>query len=44
MQGKDTTKSTFFQLFRPIFKEKTLDYLKNEGVDRYVKKLTTIKL
>lgn len=44
MQGKDTTKSTFFQLFRPIFKEKTLDYLKSVGVDRYVKKLTIIKL
>lgn len=44
MQGKDTTKSTLFQLFRPIFKEKTLDYLKSVGVDRYVKKLTTIKL
>ncbi len=44
MQGKDTTKSTFFQLFRPIFQERTLDYVKKVGVDRYVKKLTTIKL
>lgn len=44
MQGKDTTKSTFFQLFRPIFRERTLDFIKRSGVDRYVKKLTAIKL
>ena len=44
MQGKDTTISTFFQLFRPILREDVFEYLKSVGVDRYVKKLTTIKL
>jgi len=44
MQGKDTTISTFFQLFRPILQDEIFEYLKRMGVDRYVKKLTTIKL
>src|SRR5690554_2752175 len=44
MQGKDITISTFFQLFRPLFQEKILEYLKSIGVDKYVKKLTTVKL
>lgn len=38
MQGKDTTKSTFFQLFQPIFL-----YLKDTEVDKYVKKLSLVK-
>ncbi|MCL5982325.1 MAG: IS4 family transposase [Firmicutes bacterium] len=44
MQGKDTTISTFFQLFRPILRNEILEHLKSIGVDRYVKKLTIIKL
>lgn len=44
MQGKDTTKSTFFQLFRPIFQEPIFQFLKNAEVDKYVKKLFTVKL
>ena len=44
MQGKDTTISTFFQLFKPIFQERNLDFIKKIGADKYVKKLTTIKL
>ena len=38
MQGKDTTKSTFFQLFQPIFY-----YLNDTEVDKYTKKLFIVK-
>ncbi len=44
MQGKDTTISTFFQLFRPIFQSRALDFIKRAGADKYVKKLTAVKL
>ncbi|GAW29821.1 DUF4372 domain-containing protein, partial [Carboxydocella sp. ULO1] len=44
MRGKDITKSTFFQLFQPIFHEKIFQLINNAGVDKYVKKLTALKL
>jgi len=44
MQGKDITKSTFFQLFQPILCEKIFQLINNAGVDKYIKKLTAIKL
>jgi len=44
MQGKDTTKSTFFQLFEPIFQGGVFKWLNEQlNVDRYVKKFTTAK-
>jgi len=44
MQDKNITKSTFFQFFRPIFSENLQKRLIAYGVDKYVKKLTTIQL
>lgn len=43
MQGKDTTNSTFNQLFEPIFSQKFHQLLQKLEVDKYVKKLTAIK-
>lgn len=39
MQGKNTTISTFHQLFKPIFTEKFQQQVEGIGVDKYVKKL-----
>lgn len=44
MQDKNTTKTTFFQLFQPVFQGPGPQYIDDKGVDKYVKKLTTIKL
>src|SRR5690554_1476417 len=44
MQDKDTIKTTFFQLFQPVFQGPFSQYIEETGVDKYVKKLTTIKL
>ena len=44
MQDKDTTKSTFIQLFEPILSEKIFVPLKNLEADKYVKKLRTTQL
>ena len=41
---KGITKTTFFQLFEPIFQKKFLDSLLTNQVDKYVKKLITIQL
>ncbi len=40
---KDTNKSTFIQLFKPLFNEKFLKKVKTLGVDKYTKKLTIEK-
>lgn len=44
MQDKDTIKSTFNQLFEPILSDAFIQKLTELGVDKYVKKLTTIQL
>jgi hypothetical protein len=44
MQDKNTTKTTFFQLFQPIFQGPGPQYIDYKGVDKYVKKLEAIKL
>ncbi|HZK00314.1 MAG TPA: IS4 family transposase, partial [Tissierellaceae bacterium] len=44
MQDKNTIKTTFFQLFQPILQGPVPQYIDDKGVDKYVKKLTTIKL
>ena len=44
MQDKDTTKTTFFQLFQPVYQGPFSQYIEETGVDKYVKKLTTMKL
>jgi len=44
MQGKDTTTSTFHQLFGPVSTEKFRQQVKEMGVDKYAKKLHTIQL
>jgi len=44
MLDKDTIKSTFNQLFEPIFSDVFIQKLTELGVDKYVKKLTTIQL
>lgn len=44
MQDKDTIKSTFNQLFEPILDDVFTKKLTELGVDKYVKKLTTIQL
>ncbi|WP_366921520.1 DUF4372 domain-containing protein [Metallumcola ferriviriculae] len=41
MQGKDTKKSTFYQLFKPILNGQFFKQIKDLGVDKYVKKLFT---
>ena len=41
MQGKDTPKSTFLQLFEPIFRNS--ESLKNMEADKYLKKLNTLQ-
>ena len=41
---KDTNKSTFNQLFKALYNEKFLSYVKESEVDAYAKKLTIIKL
>jgi len=38
MQDKDTTKSTFFQLFQPILNKKFLQKLQTLNIDKYIKK------
>jgi len=43
MQGKDTTNSTFDQLFEPIFSQNFRKLLQKLEVDKYVKKLTAFK-
>ena len=43
MQGKDTTNSTFNQLFKPIFSQNFRKLLQKLEVDKYVKKLTALK-
>uniref|UniRef100_UPI003BB6F9DF DUF4372 domain-containing protein n=1 Tax=Thermoanaerobacterium sp. DL9XJH110 TaxID=3386643 RepID=UPI003BB6F9DF len=43
MQGKDTINSTLSQLFNPLSDKCTLQKLNSLGVDKYVKKLTTLK-
>jgi hypothetical protein len=43
MQGKGTIKSTFFQLFEPIFSQNFYQLLQKLEVDKYVKKLTALK-
>lgn len=43
MQGKGTTKSTFFQLLEPIFLKKYQESLQSLEVDKYVKKLKAYK-
>lgn len=44
MQGKDTTISTFHQLFKPVYSEKFRQQVEGSGVDRYAKKLHTPQL
>lgn len=44
MQDKDTINTTFFQLFQPVYQGPFSQYIEETGVDKYVKKLTTIKL
>lgn len=44
MQDKDTTKSTFFQLFKPILSKNFFQRLKELNADKYVKKLKTTQL
>lgn len=44
MQDKDTTESTFFQLFKPIYNENFLKRLRELEVDKYIKKLKTTQL
>jgi hypothetical protein len=44
MQDKDTTKSTFIQLFKPVLSKKFFQRLKELNVDKYVKKLKTTQL
>ena len=44
MQDKNTTKTTFFQLFQPVFQGPGPQYIDDKGVDKYVKKLDAIKL
>jgi len=43
MQGKDTTKTTFDQLFEPVFSKSFSRLLHQLEVDKYVKKLTAAK-
>jgi len=43
MQGKDTTKTTFDQLFEPVFSKTFSMLLQQLEVDKYVKKLTAAK-
>lgn len=45
MQGKDTIKSAFDQLFNPVLNHEIMQWLQKElKVDRYIKKLTLEKL
>lgn len=44
MQDKDTTKSTFDQLFEPIFNKQFSKQIESTGDDKYVKKLKTTQL
>ncbi|AKX94894.1 hypothetical protein MTHERMOG20_07350 [Moorella thermoacetica] len=44
MQGKDTTLSTFHQLFAPISDNFFWHLTEGLEVDKYVKKLTTLQL
>ena len=37
MQDKDTTKSTFFQLLKPIFNKTFYEQIDNLKLDKYVK-------
>ena len=43
MQGKDTTNSTFFQLFKPIIGKYFLKTLEFMEADKYLKKLNTVQ-
>ncbi|HAU30702.1 MAG TPA: IS4 family transposase, partial [Desulfotomaculum sp.] len=44
MQDKDTTKSTFIQLFKPILSKHFLKRIKDLNADKYIKKLKTMQL
>jgi hypothetical protein len=44
MQDKDTTKSTFIQLFKPILSKNFFQRLKELNADKYVKKLKTTQM
>ncbi|CEP66120.1 Domain of unknown function DUF4372, partial [Moorella glycerini] len=44
MQGKDTTLSTFHQLFSPVSNDYFWQLTEGMGVDKYVKKLNTLQL
>ena len=44
MYGKDTTKSTFIQVFNLLFDEKCKERLSELEVDKYIKKLSTQQL
>ncbi len=44
MQDKDTTKSTFFQLLKPVFNKTFYEQIDNLKLDKYVKKLSTKQL
>lgn len=44
MQDKDTTKSTFFQLLKPVFNKTFYEQIDNLELDKYVKKLSTKQL
>lgn len=44
MQGKDTTNSTFFQLFEPFNNEIFQETLEQLEVDKYFKKLNTVQM
>lgn len=43
MQGKDTTNSTFFQLFKPAFGNNFFKTLTRLKADKYLKKLSTLQ-
>lgn len=44
MQGKDTTNSTFFQLFEPFNNENFQETLEQLEADKYFKKLNTVQM
>ena len=44
MDDKDTTKSTFIQVFNLLFDQKCKKFLSELDVDKYIKKLTTQQL
>ena len=44
MQDKDTTKSTFFQLLKPVCNKTFCEQIDRLGVNKYIKKLSTQQL